>query len=71
MSNVGWIETSRKAVDHSRVYWINFRGDIADLPPVGTPPIIKGIANDPQRILVDYDGNGVQDIMPEVIGLTA
>lgn len=40
---IGWIETTKKATDSRRVLWIKLDGQIADLAPDRTPPIITGI----------------------------
>lgn len=69
-ARLGWIETTKQAVDKRRVLWVKLDGQIADLPPIGIPPIITGVAVDNKRVLVD-DGSGIPvDIIPEVIGLS-
>ncbi len=70
-ARLGWIETTKQATDKRRVMWVKLDGQMADLPPIGIPPIITGVAVDNKRVLVD-DGSGIPvDIMPGVIGLTA
>ncbi len=68
----GFVETTKACIkDSSRVYFVNPKGLVMDLPPTNTPPLITGIAKDGLRLLVDQLGQGPLDIQATVIGLTA
>ena len=46
-------------------------GLTVDLPATGQPPIITGVSMDKVRLLIEFQKGQPQDVLPDVVGLTA
>jgi len=66
----GYVETNFQTSD-GRVFFVNRMGLTVDLPATGQPPIITGVSMDKVRLLIEFQKGQPQDVLPDVVGLTA
>ncbi|EKE13676.1 MAG: hypothetical protein ACD_12C00872G0017 [uncultured bacterium] len=66
----GYVETNFQT-SNGRFFFVNRMGLTVDLPGTGQPPIITGVSVDKARLLIEFQKGQPQDVLPDVVGLTA